>query len=276
MNRKWRHRKLNVLRIFFLLFIYLLNFIFFICHFFYISFYISFFYFKLIFFHFFHVNMTMSRFYRSTHERSDIATYAETQRRLKLITSFNVDFNVNFNVDSNLNLDLDESNSNFFFTHFVFTSFLICITSFRIHIISFENLQDKKAFSDKRLFSEKKLSDDKKLSRKIYKVKSKKKITHVINKFYDSLYDNSLTMLCFVNLIINKALREIKILQRVTNLLISRLFFQKVMKNIMRDQTTKDLRIQRSAVDALQEAIEEFLVRTFENKLIVHTIWYIV
>jgi histone H3/H4 len=79
-------------------------------------------------------------------------------------------------------------------------------------------------------------------------------------------------MLCFVNLIINKALREIKILQRVTNLLISRLFFQKVMKNIMRDQTTKDLRIQRSAVDALQEAIEEFLVRTFENKLIVHTI----
>jgi hypothetical protein len=96
-------------------------------HFFYISFYISFFYFKLISFHFFHVNMKMSRFYRSTHERSNTATYVETQRRLKLITLFNVDLNVNFNVDSNSNLDLDESNSNFFFAHFVFTSFLMRI-----------------------------------------------------------------------------------------------------------------------------------------------------
>jgi hypothetical protein len=145
------------------------------------------------------------------------------------------------------------------------------IISSRIHIISFENLQDKKSFSDKRLFSEKKLFDDKKLSRKIYKVKSKKKIIHVVNKFYDNLYDNFLTMLCFANLIINKALREIKTFQRVTNLLMSQLFFQRVMKNIMRDQTTKDLRIQRSAVNA-QKAIEEFLVRTFESKLIVYII----
>jgi histone H3/H4 len=76
-------------------------------------------------------------------------------------------------------------------------------------------------------------------------------------------------MLCFVNLIINKALREIKTLQRVTNLFLSRLFFQKVMKNIMRDQTTKDLRIQRNAVNVLQETIEEFLVKTFESKLII-------
>jgi histone H3/H4 len=146
------------------------------------------------------------------------------------------------------------------------------ITSSRIHITSFENLQDKKSFNDKRLSKEKKLSDDKKLSRKIYKVKSKKKITHVVSKFYDNLYNNSLTMLCFANLIINKALREIQTLQRVTNLLMSRLFFQRVMKNIMRDQTTKDLRIQRNAVNAFQKTIEEFLVRTFENKLIVYTI----
>jgi histone H3/H4 len=146
------------------------------------------------------------------------------------------------------------------------------IISSRIHIISFENLQNKKLFSDKRLFSEKKLFVDKKLSRKIYKVKSKKQITHVVNKFYDNLYDNSLTMLCFANLIIDKAFREIKTLQRVTNLLMSRLSFQRMMKNIMRDQTTKDLRIQRSAVDAFQEAIKEFLVKTFENKLIVYII----
>jgi hypothetical protein len=100
------------------------------------------------------------------------------------------------------------------------------ITSFRIHFTSFENLHDKKSFSDKRLFSDKKLSDDKKLSRKMYKIKSKKKIIHVVNKFYDNLYDNFLTMLCFANLIIDKALREIKTLQRVTNLLMSRLFFR--------------------------------------------------
>jgi hypothetical protein len=37
------------------------------------------------------------------------------------------------------------------------------ITSSRIHIISFENLQDKKSFNDKRLFNEKKLFDDKKI-----------------------------------------------------------------------------------------------------------------
>jgi hypothetical protein len=169
--------------------------------------------------------MTMSRSYRSTYEWSNTATYAETQRRLKFITLFNVDLNVNFNVDSNSNFDLDESNSNFFFTHFVFTSFLMRIILSRIHITFFDNLHDKKSFNDKKLFSDKKLFDDKTLSRKIYKVKSKKKIIHFVNKFYDNLYDNFLTMLCFINLIINKAFREIKTLQRVINLLMSRLFF---------------------------------------------------
>jgi histone H3/H4 len=220
--------------------------------------------------------MTMSRSYCSTHKRLNTATYAETQRRSKFITLFNVDFNVNFNVDSNSNLDFDESNSNFFFAHFVFTSFLIRVISSRIHIISFENLHDKKSFSDKKLSSDKKLFDDKKLSRKIYKVKNKKKIIHVVNKFYDNFYDNFLTMLCFVNLIINKTFREIKTLQRVTNLFMFRLFFQKMMKNIMRDQTTKDLRIQRNVVNAFQKTIEEFLVKIFESKLILYIIWYII
>jgi histone H3/H4 len=32
----------------------------------------------------------------------------------------------------------------------------------------------------------------------------------------------------------------------------------------------KNLRIQRNAVNALQEAIEEFLVKIFESKLIVY------
>jgi hypothetical protein len=37
----------------------------------------------------------------------------------------------------------------------------------------------------------------------------------------------------------------------------------------MSKQIMKDLRIQRSAIDAFQETVEEFLVRTFESKLIV-------
>jgi histone H3 len=79
-------------------------------------------------------------------------------------------------------------------------------------------------------------------------------------------------MLYFVNLRTDKTLREIKTLQRATDLLMSRLSFQKVVKNIMLDQIMKDLRIQRSAVNALQEATEEFLVRIFQSKLIVYII----
>jgi histone H3/H4 len=40
----------------------------------------------------------------------------------------------------------------------------------------------------------------------------------------------------------------------------------------MLGQIRKDLRIQRSAMNALQEATEEFLVKTFESKLIVDII----
>jgi histone H3/H4 len=83
-------------------------------------------------------------------------------------------------------------------------------------------------------------------------------------------------MLYFVNLITNKALREIKILQRVTDLLMSRLSFQRIIKNIMLDQIMKDLRIQKNAVNALQKATEEFLVKTFESKLIVDIIRYVI
>jgi histone H3/H4 len=150
------------------------------------------------------------------------------------------------------------------------------IISSRIHITSFNNSHDKQLLIDKKLFSDKKLSDDKKLSRKIYKIKRKKKIFHAINKFYDSLYDSLFTMLYFVNLITDKALREIKILQRATNLLMSRLSFQKVIKDIMLDQIMKDLRIQKNAVNAFQKATEEFFVKTFENKLIVNIIRYVI
>ncbi len=72
--------------------------------------------------------------------------------------------------------------------------------------------------------------------------------------------------------ILDKVLREIRTLQRVTSLLMLRLFFQRVMKNILqkhemtREKHLKELRIQRSALNALQEVIEDFFVKTFESK----------
>jgi histone H3/H4 len=71
---------------------------------------------------------------------------------------------------------------------------------------------------------------------------------------------------------LNKALREIRTLQRVTNLLMLRLFFQRVIKNILQKHEMikrkhlKKLRIQRSAFNALQEVTEDFFVKTFESK----------
>ncbi len=57
--------------------------------------------------------------------------------------------------------------------------------------------------------------------------------------------------------ILNKVLREIRTLQRVTNLLMSRQLFQKVMKNILqkhkmtKKKHLKELQIQRNALNAL-------------------------
>jgi hypothetical protein len=125
--------------------------------------------------------MTISKTFRSTHERFDTATYAKTQRRLKLNTLSSIDFNFNFNVDVNQNLDLDDSNSNFIFVSFMFTLFLMRITSTVTRITS----------AVMRIISaDKKLFDDKKISQKMYKCNKKRKIIYSINQFYDSLYDN--------------------------------------------------------------------------------------
>jgi histone H3/H4 len=50
------------------------------------------------------------------------------------------------------------------------------------------------------------------------------------------------------------------------------LSFQKIMRNIMNKQSNKDLRIQRNAVNAFQKAIEDFLMKIFENNLIVNVV----
>ena len=60
------------------------------------------------------------------------------------------------------------------------------------------------------------------------------------------------------------ALREIRKLQKSTNLLIRKLPFQRLVKEIAQDFKS-DLRFQGSAVLALQEASEAYLVGLFED-----------
>lgn len=60
------------------------------------------------------------------------------------------------------------------------------------------------------------------------------------------------------------ALREIRKIQKSTELLIRRLPFQRLVREIAQDFKT-DLRFQSTALDALQEAAEAFLVGVFED-----------
>uniref|UniRef100_A0A6N2KAY2 Core Histone H2A/H2B/H3 domain-containing protein n=1 Tax=Salix viminalis TaxID=40686 RepID=A0A6N2KAY2_SALVM len=60
------------------------------------------------------------------------------------------------------------------------------------------------------------------------------------------------------------ALREIRKYQKSTELLIRRLPFQRLVREIAQDFKT-DLRFQSSAVAALQEAAEAYLVGLFED-----------
>lgn len=60
------------------------------------------------------------------------------------------------------------------------------------------------------------------------------------------------------------ALREIRRFQKSTELLIKRAPFQRLVREIAQDYKS-DLRFQQSAVDALQEAAESYLVGLFED-----------
>jgi len=61
-----------------------------------------------------------------------------------------------------------------------------------------------------------------------------------------------------------KALREIRQYQKSTDLLIRKLPFQRLVREIAQD-FKNDLRFQGSAVQALQEAAESYLVGLFED-----------
>ena len=65
------------------------------------------------------------------------------------------------------------------------------------------------------------------------------------------------------------ALREIRRYQKSTELLIRKLPFQRLVREIAQDFKT-DLRFQGSAVLALQEAAESYLVGLFEGMFIVY------
>lgn len=60
------------------------------------------------------------------------------------------------------------------------------------------------------------------------------------------------------------ALREIRRYQKSTELLIRRLPFQRLVRQIAQDFST-DLRFQKAAMGALQESTEAFLVTLFED-----------
>ena len=60
------------------------------------------------------------------------------------------------------------------------------------------------------------------------------------------------------------ALREIRRFQKSTELLIRKLPFQRLVREIAQDFKT-DLRFQSSAIGALQEAVEAYLVGLFED-----------
>ena len=61
------------------------------------------------------------------------------------------------------------------------------------------------------------------------------------------------------------ALREIRKYQKSTELLIRKLPFQRLVREIAQDFTHIDLRFQATAILALQEAAESYLVGLFED-----------
>ena len=68
------------------------------------------------------------------------------------------------------------------------------------------------------------------------------------------------------------ALRQIRKYQKSTELLIRKLPFQRLLREIVYEMKKKDYRFQSTAILAMQEAAEAFLVRMFEqcNHIAIH------
>ena len=61
------------------------------------------------------------------------------------------------------------------------------------------------------------------------------------------------------------ALREIRRYQKSTELLIRKAPFQRLVRQVMNDMFGDNFRIQTSALEALQEAVEAYIVGFFED-----------
>ena len=68
------------------------------------------------------------------------------------------------------------------------------------------------------------------------------------------------------------ALREIQKYQKSTELLIRKIPFQRLVREVVYQMNKKDYRIQSTALLGLQEASEDFLVRMFDqcNQIAIH------
>ena len=62
------------------------------------------------------------------------------------------------------------------------------------------------------------------------------------------------------------ALREIRLYQRSADLILSKTSFQRLARDITRDLGHRDMRFMASALEAVQEAAEGYLVIIFESK----------
>ena len=69
-----------------------------------------------------------------------------------------------------------------------------------------------------------------------------------------------------------RALKQIRKYQKSTELLIRKLPFQRLLREIVYEMKKKDYRFQSTAILAMQEAAEAFLVRMFEqcNDIAIH------
>ena len=71
-------------------------------------------------------------------------------------------------------------------------------------------------------------------------------------------------------MILAVALREICRYQKSTDLLIPKLAFQRLVREIMWDQHNVQFRYQQNAILALQEAAEMFMIMMLEGKCFYH------
>lgn len=70
-----------------------------------------------------------------------------------------------------------------------------------------------------------------------------------------------------------RALREIRLMQQSTSLLIRKLPFARLVREIQMEFTGRAFRWQAEALLALQEAVEAYLVRTFEDAYVALDEW---